>query len=183
MSIWKNKRRFGKTHSALLLALLATGCQSTAGVLPHDAAGAAPGTQKYEEFIASGDPLPIRSVVDLDGETVDLATPEKRKLVILFATWCKDSNRALKALNRSDLLDDESIEIIAIAREETADVVTAWRDEHGIRIPLATDPDRAIFKQFAAAGVPRLITVGKNNRVIKMNLAEVEDPLSLIEWH
>ncbi|MGD9265172.1 MAG: M81 family metallopeptidase [Lysobacterales bacterium] len=137
---------------------------------------------KYEEFISAGDTLPIQSVINLDGETVDLAAPGKRKLVVLFATWCKDSNRAMKALNQSGLLADESIEVIAIAREETADIVIPWRDLHGIRVPMAVDPDRAIFKQFAAAGVPRFITVDEDNRVIKMNLAEVEDPLSLIEW-
>ena len=75
-----------------------------------------------------------------------------------------------------------AIEVIAIAREETADIVIPWRDTHGIRVPMAVDPDRAIFQQFAAAGVPRFITVDEDNRVIKMNLAEVEDPLSLIEW-
>jgi peroxiredoxin len=88
----------------------------------------------------------------------------------------------LKALNQSELLDDDSIEIIAIAREEDVETVVAWRDENNIRIPLAVDPDRSIYKQFAAAGVPRIITVSTDNRVIRMNLAEVEDPLGLIEW-
>ena len=82
----------------------------------------------------------------------------------------------------SELLNDDSVEIIAIAREETADTVIAWRDKYGIKTPLATDPDRSIFKQFAAAGIPRFIMVSADNNVIKMNLAEDEDPLSLIEW-
>jgi microcystin degradation protein MlrC/peroxiredoxin len=140
------------------------------------------GRPKYEEFIGPGDVLPIQSIIDINGETIDLAAPDKRKLVILFATWCKDSNHALKALNQSELLDDDSIEIIAIAREEDVETVVAWRDENNIRIPLAVDPDRSIYKQFAAAGVPRIITVSTDNRVIRMNLAEVEDPLGLIEW-
>ncbi len=160
----------------LLVTSLMTACQTT------DTAAASPETPRYEEFITLGQVLPIESVVDVNGETIDLTTPDKRKLVILFATWCKDSNHALKALNQSELLNDDSIEIIAIAREESAETVIAWRDENGIKTPLAADPDRSIFKQFAAAGVPRFITVSADNRVIKMNLAEVEDPLSLIEW-
>lgn len=166
------------TAVAMLAACQATGstpqAQPVAG-LPHE--------PKFEEFIGTGDPFPIASIVDVNGATVDLAAPDKRKLVILFATWCKDSNRALKALNHSDLLNDETIEVIAIAREENAGNVIPWRDENNIRTPLATDPDRAIFKQFAAAGIPRFITVGPDNKVIKMNLAETEDPLSLIDWH
>ena len=171
------------TRLALLLAAATlVACHATGGAPAPGQTAAAPDAPKYEDFISAGDPLPIRSVVNLEGETVDLANPHKRKLVILFATWCKDSNRALKALNGSQLLDDDSIEVIAIAREETADIVMPWRDQYGIRTPLATDPDRAIFRQFAAAGIPRFITVGEDNKVIAMNLAEVEDPLSLIQW-
>jgi peroxiredoxin len=139
-------------------------------------------TSKYQEFIHSGDTLPIASIVDLNGNAVDLADPSKRKLVILFATWCSDSNRALKALNKSPLLNDPSIEIIAIAREETHEDVIKWRDEHHINVPLATDTDRSIYQQFAVGGIPRLITVNQNNEVIKMNLAEGQEQLKLIQW-
>jgi peroxiredoxin len=120
--------------------------------------------------------------VDVNGQTLDLGSKDKRKLVILFATHCPDSNRALKALNQSELLDDKSIEIVAIAREETVETVIAWRDRHGIRTPLAVDPDRSIFKMFAAAGIPRFVTVSTDNQIIKMSLAEGEDQLGLIEW-
>jgi len=137
---------------------------------------------KYEEFVTAGQTLPIQSVVDVNGETIDLTETDKRKLVILFATHCKDSNRALKALNHSELLNDDSIQIVAIAREEIAETVIAWRDRFDINTPLATDPDRSIFNLFAAAGIPRFITVSADNKLIKMNLAEEENQLSLIEW-
>ena len=137
---------------------------------------------KYQEFIHTGDTLPIRSIVDINGQTIDLTNHEKRKLVILFATWCSDSNRALKALNQSPLLNDPTLEIIAIAREEANEEVIKWRDEHNINVPLATDVDRSIYKQFAVGGIPRLITVGKDNKVITMNLAEGEEQLKLIHW-
>lgn len=137
---------------------------------------------KYEELVHTGDTLPIRSIVDINGHTVDLTNGKKRKLVVLFATWCSDSNRALKALNKSPLLNDPTLEIIAIAREESNEEVIKWRNEHNIKVPLATDLDRSIYKQFAIGGIPRLITVGEDNKVIKMNLAEGEDQLKLIHW-
>ena len=170
----------------LLTVFLMSACQMNEVISPDEELGDTTATSKekpeYEEFIAAGQPLPIGSVVDVDGKTIDLTAADNRKLVILFATWCSDSNRALKALNQSDLLNEDSVQIIAIAREETAETVIAWRDKHGIRVPLAADPDRSIYKMFAAAGVPRFITVSTDNKVIKMNLAEEEDPLSLIEW-
>jgi len=169
-----------------LAAFTLSACQTTGGVSPAEdtssVAATAAGAPKYEEFITTGQLLPIESVVNIDGEIIDLTVPDKRKLVILFATWCPDSNHALQALNQSELLNDDSVEIIAIAREETSETVIAWRDEHGIRTPLAVDPVRSIFNLFAAAGVPRFITVSADNKGIKMNLAEEEDPLRLIEW-
>jgi peroxiredoxin len=170
----------------LLATSLMSACQ-TNGTISSDtqAADTTANSQEksqYEEYVAAGQLLPIESVVDVNGKSVDLSATDKRKLVILFATWCSDSNRALKALNQSELLNDDSIEIIAIAREETTETVIAWRDKHGIKTPLATDPDRSIYKMFAAAGVPRFITVSTDNKVIKMNLAEGENQLSLIEW-
>ncbi|MFT6900923.1 MAG: peroxiredoxin [Colwellia sp.] len=136
----------------------------------------------YQEFIHSGDLLPIQYIVDIKGNTIDLTNNKKRKLVILFATWCPDSNRALKALNESPLLNDPAVDIIAIARKETNEDVIKWRDKNNIRVPLATDVDRSIYQQFTVGGIPRLITVGKDNRVIKMNLAEGQEQLKLIQW-
>ena len=171
----------------LSAVFLLSACQATGTISSDqklvDTIATSPEKPKYEEFVVSGQVMPIESVVDVNGETVDLAATDKRKLVILFATWCSDSNRALKALNQSELLDDDFIEIIAIAREESAETVKEWRDEHSIKVPLAADPDRSIYKKFATAGVPRFITVSSDNKVIKMNLAEGENQLRLVEWH
>jgi peroxiredoxin len=156
----------------LIIVSLLTGCASNGMIHPP----------KYQEFINSGSLLPITQVESIDGEVFRLDHTGRKKLVILFATWCSDSNRALEALNQSDLLLDDRIDIIAIAREQTNDVVAQWRDEKGIKVTLASDPDRSIYKQFAAAGIPRFVMVDENNKIIKMNLAEGENQLDMIEW-
>ncbi len=157
------------------LLLLSSACKST--YLTQS-----PASSPYHEFIKAGDSLPIKTITRLDGEELDLQNLGNKKVVILFATWCSDSNRLLKALNSSPLLGDKSIEIIAIAREESSDTVKAWRDARNIKVPLAVDVDRSIYKQFASGGIPRIITVGENNKVIKMNLAEGEAQLTKIVW-
>ncbi|PKH87955.1 TlpA family protein disulfide reductase [Colwellia sp. Bg11-28] len=136
----------------------------------------------HDEYVSSGDLLPIEAITTIDGEELDLQQLGKRKLVILFATWCHDSNRLLKALNSSPLLEMEDIEIVAIAREEDLETVTAWRDKRGIKVALAVDNDRSIYRRFASGGIPRLITIGENNKIIKMNLAEGEQQLAKIVW-
>ncbi|MGX5172880.1 TlpA family protein disulfide reductase [Aliikangiella sp. IMCC44653] len=166
---------------ATLLSVLVilSGCQMS---LFKQSSVNASSTPKYEEYLQSGEILPIQSVTTIEGDVIDLTNPKRKKLVILFATWCSDSNRALKALNTSLLLTRKDIDIVAIAREESRETVLDWRDKNNIKVSLAADENRAIFSQFAAAGIPRFITVDENNRVIEMNLAEGEEQLSKIVW-
>lgn len=136
----------------------------------------------HDEYVSKGDLLPISTLTTIDGEVVDIHRLGKRKVIILFATWCDDSNRLLTALNASSIVNDESIEVIAIAREETRETVKAWRDSHKIKFAVATDLNRNVYKKFASGGIPRVITVGPNNKIIKMNLAEGEEQLNKIVW-
>lgn len=138
--------------------------------------------EKYPEYITSGDILPISLITTVDGNEMNLHRSDKKKLVVLFATWCSDSNRLLTALNSSPLLDNQDIDIIAIAREEDEETVKAWRDKRGIRVALAVDIDRSIYKKFAGGGIPRIISVDEDNVVIKMNLAEGQEQLNKIIW-
>ena len=140
-------------------------------------------TNKYQEYITAGDILPIASITSIDGIDINLHRTDKKKLVILFATWCSDSNRLLAALNDSPLLQDGSMQVIAIAREEDSETVTSWRDKHDIDVVIAVDADRRIYNRFADGGIPRIITVDEDNNVIKMNLAEGQAQLSKVVWH
>jgi len=139
-------------------------------------------SEKYPEYIITGDQLPISTITTIDGVEMNLHRSDKKKVVVLFATWCTDSNRLMKALNNSTILADKSIEIIAIAREEDENTVKSWRDKRGINIALAVDEDRSIYKKFAGGGIPRIISVDEDNIVIKMNLAEGEAQLNKIVW-
>lgn len=137
---------------------------------------------KFFEFVNTGDTLPIKIITTIDGKEIDFSRSDKKKLVILFATWCSDSNRLLKAMNNSPLLDDETIEVIAIAREEDKETVKTWRQDRNIKVQLAVDKDREVYKKFASGGIPRIITVAENNEIIKMNLAEGSEQLKKIIW-
>lgn len=138
---------------------------------------------RYQEYITAGDILPIASITTIDGIDINLHRTDKKKLVVLFATWCSDSNRLLTALNNSPLLRDDSMQVIAIAREEDNEIVTAWRDKREIDVVIAVDKDRSIYNRFADGGIPRIITVDEDNKVIKMNLVEGQEQLNKVIWH
>jgi hypothetical protein len=164
-----------KKGGVICLYLSLSACQSSNAIGNTE-------PKKYPEYVITTDILPINSITTIDGTELNLHRNDKKKLVILFASWCTDSNRLLVALNSSPLLEDKSIEIVAIAREEDRATITAWRDKRGIKVALAVDSDRNIYKRFASGGIPRLITVGKNNKIIKMNLAEGDQQLEKIVW-
>ena len=48
--------------------------------------------------------------------------------------------------------------------------------------PLVTDENREIYKQFASAGIPRLVLVDENNMVVKMLFAEDPAVMEQINW-
>lgn len=126
--------------------------------------------------------MPLQTVTTIDGQNIDLTNPDKRKLVILFATWCSDSQRAMKALHESDILNQEDLQIVAIARENTVEEIEKFRQERNITIDLVADVDRSIYKQFASAGIPRFVMVDKNNLIVNEVLAEGENQIELIQW-
>lgn len=159
-----------------ICTLIVAGCATTQAPSPADT------KPKYETYIQVGQVMPLQTVTTIDSKSIDLTNPEKRKLVILFATWCSDSQRAMKALHESDILNQEDLQIVAIARENTVEEIEKFRQERNITIDLVADVDRSIYKQFASAGIPRFIMVDKNNRIVNEVLAEGENQIDLIQW-
>lgn len=131
--------------SAICILIL-SGCVSTQTSSPTDTNPVA-AKPKYETYIQVGQVMPLQTVTTIDGQNIDLTNPDKRKLVILFATWCSDSQRAMKALHESDILNQEDLQIVAIARENTVEEIEKFRQERNITIDLVADVDRSIYKQ------------------------------------
>ena len=137
---------------SVLSSLLA--CQNTYLTQPKNDYS----TNQYYEFVHTGDVLPIDKVTTIDDRELNLHAVGKKKLIIFFATWCSDSNRLMHALNSSPLLNDDKVEVIAIAREEDKETVKAWQQARNSNVQLAVDVDRTLYKKFASGGFPRIIT-------------------------
>jgi len=139
-------------------------------------------TPKYETYVKAGQPLPLEAVETIDGKSIQFGRSDSRTLVILFATWCSDSQRAMKALKTSPLLKDKGVRIVAIARENTPAEVEQFKAEYDLTIDMVADVDRRIYKQFASAGIPRFIMVDEDNNIVNAVLAEGENQMDLIQW-
>lgn len=165
------------------LILLSNACTSQSVDTSNNSSQSSSEKIVYLSYKKTGDLLPISQVTTIDGQKIDLTTPKKRKLIILFATWCSDSQRAFKALKQSDILKDPELEIIAIAREHTIDEVKEFKQKNNLQLNMVADPKREIYKLFANAGIPRFIMVGKDNKIIDHVVAEGENQLDKIHWN
>ncbi|BBN80064.1 hypothetical protein PA25_00490 [Pseudoalteromonas sp. A25] len=161
-------------HFILTTALLATmtGCSTVY-------ADSAP-PKNYETYITKGERFKHNTFTAINGEKVALAN--KRKLIILFATWCSDSQRAMNELKASPLINDKNLQIIAIGRNENNESLAKFNDEYQLPFALIADPEREIYSQYANAGIPRLILLDEHNQVVKTLIGEEPNVIDKILW-
>ncbi len=158
--------------SVLALTLLVSGCATTVDTEQVE----------YLTYVEAGQIVPVTKFTDTLGEVIDLTQSKNAKLLVLFATWCPDSQRAMKALEASDLNLDPNVDIIAIGREDNTEALDKFAKDYEINFPLIADLDRAIYSKFANAGVPRLILLDADNRIVKTIIGEGETPLAEVQW-
>ncbi|OHU84613.1 MULTISPECIES: TlpA family protein disulfide reductase [Pseudoalteromonas] len=165
-----------KVHKLLIAtAILAgiSGCVSSQTDSSH--------SKGYETYIAQGEQFKHDHFTSTQGETIELKAD--RKLVILFATWCSDSQRALKEIKASALVTDPTLQIIAIGRNEDGETLDKFNDEYQLPFPLVADPEREIYSQYANAGIPRLILLDENNKVVKTLIGEEPTIVDKLVWN
>lgn len=109
---------------------------------------------KAAPLLAEGQPAPAFSLPRDGGQTVSLTSYAGRKLVIFFYPRADTPGCTLEAIAFSRLADDFAIAGTAILGV-SADPVTkqdAFRDKHGLTVPLASDETLAMLKAYGVWG-------------------------------
>ncbi len=152
-------------HQAILwlVFLPALGEQKMAEVSAHRAKKFAATT-----LLNIGDTFPETSLTTTDGEMITLPIPGKVVLINFFATWCGPCQKELPHIEHiwADLKLDDRFRLVVIGREETAETVRTFRQEHGFTFPMAADPDRAVYSMFATESIPRTMVVSPEGRIV-----------------
>lgn len=131
--------------------------------------------------IHTGAQLPWQTLRTIDGHDVKLA-PGRRQLLMFFATWCHDSQRAMTQLMASDLVRQQDLQIIGIGREEQIPALQKFRSEYKLNFALVADPDRALYAKVASKGIPQLVTVAADGTIQQVLLGEVPDAIVQLHW-
>lgn len=139
-------------------------------------------TSKYQTYVTLGQELPLAELTSIDKQKINLQEKGKRKLVILFATWCSDSQRIIQQLLASSLIQQKDLTIVGIGREETVESLQKFASEYKVNFPLISDKKREIYAKFANAGVPRLILVDEDNKIVKTLIGEDPTTIEKLAW-
>ena len=133
-----------------------------------------------EERLRVGMAQPFGTLVDIDGNSIQMSQTGRRTLLVFFATWCHDSQRFMHQLQQSDLLG--KTRIIALGRGESVEALQRFREEYHLPIRFVADPDQAYYLQVTNQGIPRIILLDEQNKVVKTFLGEIPDALGQVQW-
>lgn len=167
--------------------LLATGMVclfSACATSPNQPNVSAPQPKPTERltYLKEGDSFPVVSVVDINNETIALNNAGQKKLIILFATWCSDSQRFVKQLNASPLIKANNIKIIGIGRNESKESLATFAQDFSINYSLVPDENRDIYNQVANVGIPRIILIDEQNIIVKTIIGESANTIEEVVW-
>ena len=104
-----------------------------------------------------GDFLPDFEVIMNDGRTETGENLRKGpSCVVFFHTSCPDCQQALPSLQR--IYDEfaDSLAIVLISREQSADEINAYWTEQGFTMPYSAQLTREVYEKFAQERVPRI---------------------------
>jgi peroxiredoxin len=140
---------------------------------PARAAAANPDEGPEGALTRVGQQVPSFTVTTLDGMKFDTAALRGKVIVVSFwATWCEPCQEELPRLDRElwQVYRSDNFALVAIAREQTLAEVDAYRKQKHLTMPMAADPQRAIFSRFAVEGIPRTYLIGADGRILYQTL-------------
>lgn len=126
-----------------------------------------------------GDPLRPFKARNLAGETTELpATAEGKVLILRFwATWCPFCREEMKAIEQVWKDHRErGLLVLAVNAGQTQTQVSSFIAEIGVTYPILLDPGSKIARSYGVTGLPMTFVIGRDGRVVKRVLGEVEAP-------
>lgn len=106
-----------------------------------------------------GDPLPAFSVAMDNGEIIsNISFNGKVGMIVFFNTACPDCRRELPVIQKiwEEYKDNDKVNIIAIAREESATEIEKYWLENNLTIPYSPQENREVYSLFAPSIIPRI---------------------------
>lgn len=120
---------------------------------------------------AAGDMAPDDVGVTREGKAVRLSDYRGKAVVLSFwATWCPYCLKELPILhNIQNKVGKDKIQVIAV-NTETRDVFRkVSKALAGLEIGMLNDEDGDTQKQFGVSGIPHMVIIGRNGRIVAVH--------------
>src|SRR5688572_19824429 len=112
-----------------------------------------------------GKPLPAAVLDLLDGGRVALADVIGTRPIYLkfWATWCKPCREQMPHFEATHATYGERLAMfgIALGVNDPVETIRAFRDEHGLKVPIAVDRDGSVGELLQAAVTPQHLVVDR----------------------
>lgn len=125
--------------------------------------------------------VPVVPVTTLGWDSVPVGAPTSGRiqLLLFFTTTCPYCRASLPAWNAitDSLADDHRVEVLGIQLDS---VITAqYAAEHDLRFDIARVLDRRVVELFRVRGVPLVVAVNSEGRVVYVRRGELIAPMAL----
>jgi peroxiredoxin len=124
-------------------------------------------------IIFEGDVAPSFSVTTLEGKEIDIDKLKGKVILInYFATWCGPCMAEMPYIESEihKKIDSDDFVLICIGREHTAEELVKFKEAKGFDLPIAPDPERKIYSQYAKMMIPRNFVIGRDGKVIYQHI-------------
>jgi peroxiredoxin len=131
-----------------------------------------PGSQPTPEettLTQVGQVAPPFQLETLGGEVFSLEEQQgKVVLVNFFATWCPPCKEELPHLEKEiwQRFQGRELAVLVVGREHTNDEIAPFMEEFGYTFPVAGDPERTAYGQYASQYIPRNVVVGPDGTIL-----------------
>lgn len=158
-------RRLGRRHllvaavlPAILLGLLAAMLVVRSGTSPT----------------AIGKLAPDFSLVDLDGNPVELSALRGRPVIVNFwASWCVPCAEEFPLLREAhEHHADEGLVVVGIVYQDRSQAAAAFMDANGAEWVAAADPDGAVAETYNVLGPPETFLIGRDGLIADRALGQ-----------
>lgn len=119
----------------------------------------------------------------VDGSEVGTGDHTGRKrLLVAFASWCGCRYDLAAWQQVHERYADNGFTVVAVAVDESVDVVRPWVDAAGATYPVLIDADHTLVDAYGIRNVPTVVWIDEDDRIVRPNAPEFGDD-QFLEFH
>jgi thiol-disulfide isomerase/thioredoxin len=127
------------------------------------------------------DPAPDYVGITLERDPVLLSKYAGKAVVVSYwATWCKYCLKELPILGGIQKAGKGNIQVIAVNTEERDVFRKAARVLNTLEVQLAYDPDKKAQAAYGVSGIPHLVVIGRDGKIVSTFRGYSEESLPKI---